>query len=59
MPILRISCAVDKEACPNNLAPTNSTTAKWLWRRPCCLFFLIEWWDFGSADFAKYHPYGV
>ncbi|KAA3649985.1 MAG: KpsF/GutQ family sugar-phosphate isomerase [Bacteroidetes bacterium] len=55
---LRISCAVDKEACPNNLAPTNSTTAQMVMGDALAVC-LIECRDFGSADFAKYHPGGA
>jgi arabinose-5-phosphate isomerase len=54
----RISCAVEKEACPNNLAPTNSTTAQ-LVMGDALAVCLIEMRDFGSKDFAKYHPGGA
>lgn len=55
---LRISCHVDKEACPNNLAPTNSTTAQ-LVMGDALAVCLIECREFGSKDFAKYHPGGA
>lgn len=55
---LRISCHVEKEACPNNLAPTNSTTAQ-LVMGDALAVCLIECREFGSKDFAKYHPGGA
>ncbi len=55
---LRISSYVEKEACPNNLAPTNSTTAQ-LVMGDALAVCLIECREFGSADFAKYHPGGA
>lgn len=54
---LRLSCHVEKEACPNNLAPTNSTTAQ-LVMGDALAVCLIEYRQFGSKDFAKYHPGG-
>jgi len=54
----RISCNVDKEACPNNLAPTNSTTAQMVMGDALAVS-LIKMRDFGSGDFAKYHPGGA
>ena len=54
----RISCAVEKEACPNNLAPTNSTTAQMVMGDALAVC-LIESRGFGSEDFAKYHPGGA
>jgi arabinose-5-phosphate isomerase len=55
---LKISCHIDKEACPNNLAPTNSTTAQ-LAMGDALAVCLIECREFGSEDFAKYHPGGA
>lgn len=55
---LRLSCHVEKEACPNNLAPTNSTTAQ-LVIGDALAVCLIECRQFGSKDFAKYHPGGA
>lgn len=55
---LRLSCAVEKEACPNNLAPTNSTTAQMVMGDALAVC-LIECREFGSKDFAKYHPGGA
>ena len=54
----RISCKVDQEACPNNLAPTNSTTAQMVMGDALAVC-LIKMRDFGSGDFAKYHPGGA
>jgi len=49
---------VEKEACPNNLAPTTSTTAQLVMgdALAVCLLSLKE---FTSKDFAKYHPGGA
>ena len=49
---------VEKEACPNNLAPTNSTTAQ-LVLGDALAVCLLEMKHFGSSDFAKYHPGGA
>lgn len=49
---------VEKEACPNNLAPTTSTTAQ-LVMGDVLAICLLEQRDFTSKDFAKYHPGGV
>lgn len=49
---------VEKEACPNNLAPTSSTTAQ-LVMGDALAIILLELRDFGSKDFAKYHPGGA
>lgn len=54
----RLSCYVEKEACPNNLAPTNSTTAQMVVGDALAVA-LIKCRDFGSGDFAKYHPGGA
>lgn len=48
---------VEKEACPNNLAPTNSTTAQ-LVMGDALAICLIQCRNFSSRDFAKYHPGG-
>ncbi|WP_109438008.1 SIS domain-containing protein [Aquimarina sp. AU119] len=49
---------VEKEACPNNLAPTTSTTAQLVMGDAVavCLLYLQ---GFSSRDFAKYHPGGA
>ena len=54
----KLSCAVEKEACPNNLAPTNSTTAQMVMGDALAVC-LIKCRDFDSHDFAKYHPGGT
>ncbi|GGG49167.1 D-arabinose 5-phosphate isomerase [Croceivirga lutea] len=48
---------VEKEACPNNLAPTTSTTAQ-LVMGDALAICLLEMRGFSSEDFAKYHPGG-
>lgn len=49
---------VDKEACPNNLAPTTSTTAQ-LVMGDALAVCLLHLQGFSSTDFAKYHPGGA
>ncbi len=49
---------VEKEACPNNLAPTTSTTAQ-LVMGDALAVCLLELRGFSSKDFAKYHPGGA
>ena len=49
---------VEKEACPNNLAPTTSTTAQ-LVMGDALAVCLLSLKDFTSKDFAKYHPGGA
>jgi arabinose-5-phosphate isomerase len=49
---------VEKEACPNNLAPTTSTTAQ-LVIGDALAVCLLELRGFSSKDFAKYHPGGT
>lgn len=49
---------VEKEACPNNLAPTTSTTAQLVMGDALALC-LLELRGFSSKDFAKYHPGGT
>ena len=53
-----INCSVPNEACPNNLAPTNSTTAQMV-MGDALAALLIEMRGFTAKDFAKYHPGGV
>lgn len=48
---------VEKEACPNNLAPTSSTTAQ-LVMGDALAMSLLELRGFSSKDFAKFHPGG-
>ncbi len=49
---------VKKEACPNNLAPTTSTTAQ-LVMGDALAICLLDMKGFSSKDFAKYHPGGT
>lgn len=49
---------VENEACPNNLAPTNSTTAQ-LVLGDALAVCLMEMRNFKSEDFALYHPGGA
>ena len=49
---------VEKEACPNNLAPTTSTTAQ-LVIGDAMAICLLKIRGFSSKDFAKYHPGGA
>jgi arabinose-5-phosphate isomerase len=55
---LVLNTTVDAEACPNNLAPTNSTTAQ-LVMGDALAVCLMELRDFKASDFAKYHPGGA
>ena len=48
---------VDQEACPNNLAPTSSTTAQ-LVIGDALAVALLELREFDAKDFARYHPGG-
>ncbi len=49
---------IEREACPNNLAPTTSTTAQ-LAMGDALAVALMEQRGFTSRDFAKYHPGGA
>ncbi|OIQ21458.1 MAG: D-arabinose 5-phosphate isomerase [Flavobacterium sp. MedPE-SWcel] len=49
---------VEEESCPNNLAPTNSTTAQ-LVLGDALAVCLMELREFKSEDFALYHPGGA
>ncbi len=53
-----LNAYVEKEACPNNLAPTTSTTAQ-LVIGDALAVCLLELRGFSSNDFAKYHPGGA
>jgi arabinose-5-phosphate isomerase len=55
---LVLNTTVDSEACPLNLAPTNSTTAQ-LVMGDALAVCLMHLRDFKSEDFAKYHPGGA
>jgi arabinose-5-phosphate isomerase len=52
-----LDATVAREACPNNLAPTASTTAQ-LALGDALAVCLLQCRDFTDADFAKYHPGG-
>ena len=53
-----LNTTVDQEACPNNLAPTSSTTAQ-LVMGDALAVCLMELRGFQPDDFAKYHPGGT
>lgn len=53
-----LDTTVDFEACPINLAPTNSTTAQ-LVMGDALAVCLMEMRDFKAEDFAKFHPGGA
>ena len=52
-----IRATVDKEACPNNLAPTTSTTTQ-LVMGDALAVCLLKMRGFSQEDFARYHPGG-
>jgi arabinose-5-phosphate isomerase len=52
-----LNTTVPQEACPNNLAPTSSTTAQ-LVMGDALAVCLMELRGFKSDDFAKFHPGG-
>ncbi|MEI7965475.1 MAG: KpsF/GutQ family sugar-phosphate isomerase [Chitinophagaceae bacterium] len=53
-----LNTTVAQEACPNNLAPTSSTTAQ-LVMGDALAVCLMELKGFNTDDFAKYHPGGA
>jgi arabinose-5-phosphate isomerase len=53
-----IETTIEKEACPNNLAPTSSTTAQ-IVMGDALAVSLLECRGFTTSDFAKYHPGGA
>ena len=53
-----LDTTVSQEACPNNLAPTSSTTAQMVMGDALAVA-LMERRGFGSNDFAKFHPGGA
>lgn len=53
-----LNAYVKKEACPHNLAPTSSTTAQ-LVMGDALAIALLDYRNFSSDDFAKYHPGGA
>ncbi len=52
-----LDVSVDREACPNNLAPTNSTLAA-LAMGDALAVSLIGRREFGPSEFAQFHPGG-
>lgn len=52
-----INTHIEREACPNNIAPTSSTTAQ-LVMGDVLAVCLMKLKHFGKNDFAKYHPGG-
>ncbi len=55
---LILDTTVASESCPNNLAPTDSTTAQ-LVMGDALTVCLIEMRNFQPEDFAKFHPGGA
>ena len=53
-----VNCTVEKEACPNNLAPTTSTTAQ-LVMGDAIAVCLLNLKGFSTEDFARSHPGGA
>ena len=53
-----LDVSVEKEACPNNLAPTSSTTAQ-LVMGDAIAMSLLACKDFTEEDFARFHPGGI
>lgn len=53
-----LNTTVAEEACPNNLAPTTSTTAQMVMGDALAIC-LMELKGFKSEDFAKFHPGGT
>ena len=52
-----LNTTVSKEACPNNLAPTSSTTAQMVMGDVLAVC-LMQLNGFSGQDFAKFHPGG-
>lgn len=55
---LVLNTTVSREACPNNLAPTSSTTAQ-LVMGDALAVVLMKMKNFTGEDFAKFHPGGA
>lgn len=53
-----LNTTVAEEACPNNLAPTTSTTAQ-IVMGDALAICLMDIKGFGTKDFAKFHPGGT
>lgn len=54
---LVINTTIKREACPNNLAPTSSTTAQMVMGDVLAVC-LMELNQFNNRDFARFHPGG-
>lgn len=52
-----LDCSVEREACPNNLVPTSSSTAA-LVMGDALAVALLKARDFSADDFAAFHPGG-
>jgi arabinose-5-phosphate isomerase len=52
-----LNTTVEREACPNNLAPTSSTTAQ-MALGDALAVCLLDFKGFSELDFARYHPGG-
>ncbi|MAZ57921.1 MAG: D-arabinose 5-phosphate isomerase [Flavobacteriales bacterium] len=53
-----LDLSIEKEACPNNLAPTTSTTMQ-LVMGDALAISLLRIKNFSKEDFARFHPGGV
>ncbi len=53
-----VNATIDKEACPNNLAPTTSTTVQMVLGDALAVC-LLQLKGFTANDFAKFHPGGA
>lgn len=53
-----LNTTVSQEACPNNLAPTSSTTAQMVMGDALAVV-LMEMKGFSPEDFARFHPGGT
>ncbi|MBW7840022.1 MAG: KpsF/GutQ family sugar-phosphate isomerase, partial [Chitinophagaceae bacterium] len=53
-----LNSTVSEEACPNNLAPTSSTTAQMV-MGDALTVCLMKLRGFDTKDFARYHPGGA
>ncbi len=54
----QLNTTIDHEACPNNLAPTTSTTAQMVMGDALAVC-LMELKGFSPEDFARFHPGGT
>jgi arabinose-5-phosphate isomerase len=53
-----LNTTIEKEACPNNLAPTTSTTAQMVMGDALAVA-LLKCRNFSAGDFSRYHPGGA